>query len=547
MPQNNWKTIFENQVKLREDLINRIKRGKSNLKFNRPYLIVSDIASQFYSEAQLELDYIFGKIETEEQKEGAKLHEKMAEDAVVIKFKKLMENIQQVEEIVIMETTYLMKFNDNIIIGKPDVIIFKRGIPIFLFEYKFSNYSTTFPNQRVQAQIYCQMLKEMGYNTDLLCYGIIVAPRDMTKKSKNVKYIPREILQRIDLNSLIQEQEKKVQIDEIRVFLYKFDSEKAKKDLKWALKYWKGKREVKLSELLYECKRHEHSEKCKITYSIIQDLIERFSENIISIYGIGSFFDRKLPDDWIKNDIDMICIVKNIQKIPKIQDWTEVRRLDYKKNHYKANVFFNSLEGLKHKEVYEKESWANFKWALLDFKIPQNSVILYGKPLFDELPEVDSIPYDYEDLLRHTFYNLNNSFKLKDEEAAKNKFTKGVFKFAFLISVYFDPSFKYTSIVEITLKIKELVENQKINANLYDFLLICVNFRRGIPFSEEFLSLRDKFMTSCFYQLYEGKLWKKYEWEEIIQFCRITYNGLYALENAAKREQNRFYSKLEKE
>jgi len=156
MPQDNWKTIFENQVKLREELIERVKKGKSNLKFNRPYLIVSDIASQFYSEARLELDYIFGKIKTEAQKEGAKLHERMAEDAVVVTFKELVKKIPQAEEMVIMEATFLMKSHDDIIVGKPDVIIFKRGIPIFLFEYKFSKYSTTFPNQQVQAQIYCQ-------------------------------------------------------------------------------------------------------------------------------------------------------------------------------------------------------------------------------------------------------------------------------------------------------------------------------------------------------------------------------------------------------
>ena len=136
MPQDNWKTIFENQVKLREELIERVKKGKSNLKFNRPYLIVSDIASQFYSEAQLELDYIFGKIKTEEQKEGAKLHEMMAEDAVVITFKELVKKIPKAEEIVISETTFLMKSHEDIIVGKPDVIIFKRGIPIFLFELK---------------------------------------------------------------------------------------------------------------------------------------------------------------------------------------------------------------------------------------------------------------------------------------------------------------------------------------------------------------------------------------------------------------------------
>ncbi len=547
MPQNNWKTIFENQVKLREELIERVKKGKSSLKFNRPYLIVSDIASQFYSEAQLELDYIFGKIETEAQKEGAKLHERMAEDAVAIKFKELVKSIPQAEEMVIMETTFLMKSHDDIILGKPDVIIFKRGIPIFLFEYKFSKYSTTFPNQQVQAQIYCQILKELGYNTDLLCYGIIIAPRDMTKKSNKVKQIPREVLQRIDLSSLIQEQEVELQFDQISVFLYKFDSEKAKQDLKWALEYWKGKREVKLSELLYECERHEHKEKCGITYSIVQDLVERFSENIISIYGIGSFFDRKLPDDWIINDIDMISIVKDIEKIPKLQDWTDVRRLDYKKGHYAVNVFFNSLEGLKYKEVYDKESWANYKWALLDFKIQQNSVILYGKVLFDELPELDSIPYDYEDLLRRAFYHLNICLKLNNVEASMNGFTKGVFKFAFLICVYFDEFFKYTSIFDITSKINELVKDEKIDTYLYETILNCAKYRRGIQISEKFSTLRKKFIIYCFLLLFEGKLWKKYDWEEIIQFCHTTYSGLNSLEDVAKRERNLYYSRKSKE
>ncbi len=547
MPQDNWKTIFENQVKLREELIERVKKGKSNLKFNRPYLIVSDIASQFYSEAKLELDYIFGKIKTEAQKEGTKLHDRMAEDAEAITFKELVKNIPKAEEMVIVETPFFMKSHDDIIVGKPDVIIFKRGIPIFLFEYKFSKYSTTFPNQQVQAQIYCQILKELGYNTDLLCYGIIIAPRDMTKKSNNVKKIPREVLQRIDLSSLIQEQEMELQFDQISVFLYKFDSKKAKQDLKWALEYWQGKREVKLSELLHECERHEHKEKCGITYSIVQDLVERFSENIISIYGIGSFFDRKLPDDWIKNDIDMICIVKNVEKIPKNQDWTDVRKLDYKKGRYTANVFFNSLEGLKHKEAYEKESWANYKWALLDFEIPQNSVILYGKPIFDELPELDSIPYDYEDLLRRAFYHLNTCFRAKNVEASMNKFTKGVFKFAFLICVYFDEFFKYTSIFDITSKINELVKDEKIDAYLYETILTCAKYRRGIQFSEEFSSLRNKFIIYCFFSLFEGKLWKKYDWEEIIRFCHSTYNGLNSLEDIARRERNLYNSRKSKE
>ena len=43
------------------------------------------------------------------------------------------------------------------------------------------------------------------------------------------------------------------------------------------------------------------------------------------------------------------------------------------------------------------------------------------------------------------------------------------------------------------------------------------------------------------------KLWKKYDWEEIIQFCHTTYNGLNLLEDIAKRERNLYYSRKSKE
>lgn len=128
-----------------------------------------------------------------------------------------------------------------------------------------------------------------------------------------------------------------------------------------------------------------------------------------------------------------------------------------------------------------------------------------------------------------------------------NRFTKGVFKFAFLICVYFDEFFKYTSIFDITSKINELVKNEKIDTYLYETILTCAKYRRGIQFSEEFSSLRKKFIIYCFFLLFEGKLWKKYEWEEIIQFCHTTYNGLNLLEHIAKRERNLYYSRKNKE
>lgn len=542
MAKDNWKEKLQQQLRLREELIERIKSERSDLKFNRPYLIVSDIASQFYSEAKLELEYIFGRIRTREQKQGKKLHELMAKQATEINYEDLFKEIEKTEEITILETSFFMKYQDSIIAGKPDVIIFRRGIPILVLEYKFSKYTRVFQNQKVQAQLYGKMLEEIGFNTDLLYYGIIIAPRKLSKVSQDVRNIPRKLLKSLELSDLIQKNSLTLNFGAINVFLYKFNSEKTFKNLDWAIQYWKGKRKPKPLDLLNECESHGYKEECKLILTVLIDLLEKFSDNIISIYGIGSFFDKKLPKNWIKNDIDMVCIVKNMEEIPKTHDWTKIRKLDYKKNGLTINVFFNSLEGLQEKEKYKKQSWANYKWSLLDFKVPQNSIILYGDSIHDKLPELNSIPYDYEDLLQHAFYHLDHSFE-EDVEKAMKIFTKAVFKFGFIICVYFDDSFKFNSIINITEKIKKLVEDKKVDDYILNVVISCIKYRQNIRPLENLSSLRENFIKYCFHLLIEDKLWKNYSWDDIISFCKKTYNGLSVLENLAKRERNIYYFK----
>lgn len=542
MAKDKWNEKLQQQLRLREELIERIKSERSDLRFNRPYLIVSDIASQFYSEAKLELEYIFGKIRTIEQKQGKKLHELMVEQATEINYEDLFKEIEETEEITILETSFFMKYQDSIIAGKPDVIVFRRGIPILLLEYKFSKYTRTFQNQKVQAQVYCQILKEMDFNTDLLYYGIIIAPRKLSKESEKVRNIPRRLLKNLKLSDLIQKNSLTLNFGAINVFLYKFNSEKAIKNLDWAIQYWKGERQPEPLDLLKECESHGYKEECKLILTVLIDLLEKFSDNIISIYGIGSFFDKKLPKNWIKNDIDLVCVVKNIEEIPITHDWTTVRKIDYEKDGLDINVFFNSLEGLQEKEKYKKQSWANYKWSLLDFKVPQNSIILYGNSISDKLPELDSIAYDYEDLLQHAFYHFDHSFE-EDVEKGMKTFTKAVFKLGFIICVYCDDSFQFNSIINITEKIKKLVEDKKLNSFILNVIISCIKYRQhNIPL-ENFSIQREAFIKYCFYLLFEDKLWKKYSWDEIISFCQNTYNGLSVLENLAKRERNIYYSK----
>ncbi len=84
---------------------------------------------------------------------------------------------------------------------------------------------------------------------------------------------------------------------------------------------------------------------------LIEDLESRFSDNLVSVFGLGRYFDQNLPPNWIKNDVDLVAIVDSLESIPK-QDWTEVRyekkqvgakeiRIGFKFNLNLKRIFFS--------------------------------------------------------------------------------------------------------------------------------------------------------------------------------------------------------------
>ena len=79
---------------------------------------------------------------------------------------------------------------------------------------------------------------------------------------------------------------------------------------------------------------------------IIEDLRSRFSELIVSVFGIGSYFDQNLPPNWLKNDVDLVVIVDSLEDGPK-QDCPE-KRFEKKQIEDKGIwIGFNSLRELK--------------------------------------------------------------------------------------------------------------------------------------------------------------------------------------------------------
>lgn len=279
---------------------------------------------------------------------------------------------------------------------------------------------------------------------------------------------------------------------------------------------------------------------------ILTELITTYSGEIVSVYGIGSFFDDQLPSDWIKNDIDFVAVVKTLDnpEIPK-HDFTDARFKNYTLGECDISLGFNSLAGLQNKELFQKESYANYEWAILDLKLPANSVHLLGKDVRALLPEINTLVYDYDDILARSLYHLNRNLKIeyKAGEKSKKAFTKAVFKFCFYLCLYFDKDFTSTSIKAISVKIQELIKKSNIDGLIMSFLKEAILYRRGIGFKTTYLALRNNFIGYIFSLLGKGILHRKMRYQELIEYLSNTFGGLNHLKDFAYNIRKRYYAK----
>ena len=186
---------------------------------------------------------------------------------------------------------------------------------------------------------------------------------------------------------------------------------------------------------------------------------------------------------------------------------------------------FNTLEGLQNRELNKKESFANYEWSLLDLKLPENSVLLYGRNVRNQLPELSSLQFDYDNILIRSLYHLNKSFNDNNTPESMRELSKGIFKFGFYICVYFDPKFRFTSVVKIAEKIKLLVSNKKINRVINSYIEEAVIFRIASQFKIEFPSLRDDFVKFVLSLLISGALHEQMKRPALIKFFSESFGG----------------------
>lgn len=254
-----WEIKYEEYIYLWEEF----KKKESNLRFKRNYVNVNEIAEQFYCEVKLKMMFLYGEIKTEEMVIGREAHERLVEGALKIGEREAWKGLLTKDSFGLAEILFLAKYKNVFIKGRPDGIFFKKGIPMLIFEFKFSNYRKVFPSYHIQAQTYGILLRELGFKTTELYYVIITAPLNMRNNRKVKSIIYFRILNSFLGEFLLNKEKKTYEIHNFNLSFYKFNPIEAEQKLDWALEFWKNERDAIPTDNTNKCKRCKYNKKCE--------------------------------------------------------------------------------------------------------------------------------------------------------------------------------------------------------------------------------------------------------------------------------------------
>lgn len=255
---NSWKNQLREFDSLLRNLVERQKKGEGELRFNRHFIAVSDIAEQYFCEKKVEMQHIHGKVEKKEKILGTEAHEKLLEGTMKIHRRELWKKIFDQKPVVTAEMLLLAKCEDVVLVGIADSVLFVHGEPWIIFEYKFSRIQVPFRSHHVQARVYGLLLKNMGFDTSRLFYAIVI----VNPRAKDDEKLKHRVYEALLENG---PKEAVLTTEDAKIYLNRFVSRDAESDVEWAIEFWKKRREAIATINPNKCRSCEFNEQCKKT------------------------------------------------------------------------------------------------------------------------------------------------------------------------------------------------------------------------------------------------------------------------------------------
>jgi CRISPR/Cas system-associated exonuclease Cas4 (RecB family) len=251
-----WKRQLERYNALLELIARRKEKKEGLLRFSRCTVMASDVSGQYFCEKKVEMGYLYGEVETETKNQGTEAHQNLLEGTQEASQEDVWKAVYSNEPVMALEWLLLAEYGDIILAGQPDSVLFENGVPLVVFEYKFSRSRRAYPSHHVQAGFYGLLLKNLGFDTGKLFYAIVVADR-RARHDLNLRDNVVEAVKKNGFKNAI------LPIENAVIYLNRFDEEAAKSSLEWALQYWKGQREAISTTNPNKCRNCEYKEECK--------------------------------------------------------------------------------------------------------------------------------------------------------------------------------------------------------------------------------------------------------------------------------------------
>lgn len=231
----------------------------NSLRHQQALLTVSTLSQQWYCEKKVDLAMQHPEVEptSPAMERGTEGHAQLEEGAIPISREEIETSLALGERLTLFEFPMEGSWEGIPIWGRPDLIRLEGRSATLLVEFKFSRRSNLFPSQQTQTNLYGWLLQQSQFDVGSLLCGVAIFPATLP----HIKLLPADLTGEIinaaeKLRTRVLRSAVPIlrQEPSFTLHLFPFRPELAERDLRWAVDYWRGKREPEPSGSMNKCR-----------------------------------------------------------------------------------------------------------------------------------------------------------------------------------------------------------------------------------------------------------------------------------------------------
>ncbi len=230
-----------------------VRHGKKNVA-------ISEIAQQFFCEMKVHLKYTSGDVESDETKVGKEIHMELLKGQKMM-LDETLSKIHAGEPLHVSNFPVIALVDGVVITGIVDAVLFRESRPEYIVELKTGRGLKVFKDNFVQVRAYTLALERMGFDCSESKMVLIKVRRSLRDPSL-INEILETLMLELHPKDIFPDYGQKFVVAIIE-FTDK-EREKAIEEVKWALKYWLGKRDPVPTTNANKCHSCPYKNTCKI-------------------------------------------------------------------------------------------------------------------------------------------------------------------------------------------------------------------------------------------------------------------------------------------